>query len=142
LDITGVAGEVHASCINGKLKARGLTSRVKLEAINGPLEADFDQLQTSPIELSSVNGPLRLTLPSDAKARIEATTVHGAIDNDFGFHTNNHRWVGHDIHGELGGGGVNIRLSNVNGTVEIRHAEDGRALSPARDSGGRDDDSI
>jgi len=139
LDIAGVKGDVRASCINGTLTAGGLASRVQLQTINGPLEARFDRLETSSIELSSVNGLVRLTLPSDAKARIEATTVHGGIDNNFGLHVNNHRWVGHDLAGELGGGGANIRLRNVNGPVEIRHADDGRTLSPARNSHGDDD---
>lgn len=142
LEIAGINGEVRASCINGKLTATGLGSRATLETINGPLEASFDRLATSTIQLSSVNGPVRLTLPSDAKAKIEATTVHGGIDNNFGLHVNNHRWVGHDLTGELGGGGADIRLRNVNGPVEIRHADDGRALSPARSSHGGDDDTI
>jgi hypothetical protein len=138
LDITGVSGEVRASCINGRLVARGLERAVKLQTINGPLEADFNQAQATSIELSSVNGPVRLTLPSDTKAHIEATTVHGSIENDFGLHTNNHRWVGHDLNGELGSGGPHIRISNVNGPVNVQHANDGRALSPAKDLGGRE----
>jgi DUF4097 and DUF4098 domain-containing protein YvlB len=132
LDITGVTGEVRASCINGKLMARGLAGELKLSTINGPLQAELERLATS-VELSSVNGPVRLTMPSDAKARIEATTVHGGIENNFGLHTNNHRWVGHDLHGELGGGGAHVSLRNVNGTIEVRHAEDGHAMSPAKD---------
>ena len=138
LDITGVSGEVRASCINGRLVARGLERAVKLQTINGPLEADFNQAQATSIELSSVNGPVRLTLPSDTKAHIEATTVHGSIENDFGLHTNNHRWVGHDLNGELGSGGPHIRISNVNGAVNVQHANDGRTLSPAKDLGGRE----
>jgi len=138
LHIAGINGEVHASCINGKLTATGLGSRAALQTINGPLEASFDRLEKSAIELSSVNGPVRLTLPSDVKAHIEATTVHGGIDNNFGLHVNNHRWVGHDLTGELGNGGADIHLRNVNGTVEIRHADDGRALSPAHNSHGGD----
>jgi hypothetical protein len=132
LDVVGVLGEVRASCINGKLVARGLTNQVKLSTINSPLEANFDRLPTSKIELHSVNGPVQLTLPSDAKASIEATTVHGLIANEFGLHANN-RFVGHNLHGLLGGGGVEIRLSNVNGPIDVRHADDGRALSPAKD---------
>ena len=141
LDVTGVTGEVYASCINGKLTAHELAGRVRLATINGHLDANFERLQGTPIELSSVNGPLELTLPSDAKANIEATTVSGGIDNDFGLHTNNHRFVGHDLRGELGGGGVQIRLNNVNGRIDVRHANDGRALSPARSTnsdGGED----
>jgi len=138
LDVTGVTGEVRASCINGKLTARGLVGRAKLATINGPLEASFDRLPTAAVELSSINGPLDLTMPSDAKASIEATTVHGGIDNDFGLHTNNHRFVGHDMRGELGGGGAEVRLDNVNGPIHVHHANDGHALSPARDTGERD----
>jgi len=138
LDITGVSGEVRASCINGRLVARGLERAVKLQTINGPLEANFNQAQATSIELSSVNGPVRLTLPSDTKAHIEATTVHGSIENDFGLHTNNHRWVGHDLNGELGSGGPHIRISNVNGAVNVQHANDGRTLSPAKDLGDRE----
>ena len=134
LDLTGVAGEVHASCINGKIEARGLAGELKLATINGPLDAELERLATS-VELSSINGPLHLTLPSDAKATIEATTVHGGIDNNFGLHTNNHRFVGHDLRGELGGGGAHIKLRNVNGPIEVHHASDGHALSPAKDLG-------
>lgn len=138
LDVNGVTGEVRASCINGKLTARGLAGQVKLATINGPLDATFDRLPAVSMELTSVNGPLEVTVPSDAKASIEATTVSGGIDNDFGLRTNNHRYVGHDLRGELGGGGAEIRLSNVNGTIHLNHAKDGRTLSPARNTG-RDD---
>ena len=149
LDIHGVAAEVRASCINGRMLAEGLQCRVKLETINGRMEAHFDRLANSPVELSSVNGSIALILPSDAKAELEASTVSGGIDDDFGLHVRHHRFVGHDLHGELGGGGTRIRLSNVNGRIEIRHANDGHALSSAkdlshddRDDGDDDDDEI
>lgn len=142
LDITGVSGEVHASCINGKLEAHNLSGRADLSTINGHLDAKFDQLPGSPVELHSVNGSVELTIPSDSKAEIEASTVSGGIENDFGLRVNHHRFVGHDLRGELGNGGPRIKLENVNGRVKIRHASDGRALSPAKDlsRGDKDDD--
>jgi hypothetical protein len=140
LDIQNVSGEVRASCINGKLMASGLSNRLKLSTVNGRLEARMDAVHASDIELSSVNGGLELTLPSDAKAQLEASTVHGGIDNDFGLHVNHHRWLGHDLRGELGGGGTHIKLSNVNGRIEVRHAADGRAMSPAKDLNRREND--
>jgi DUF4097 and DUF4098 domain-containing protein YvlB len=133
LDIQGIAGEVRASCINGHLKANGLGGPVKLSTINNRLEAQFDRLGASSIELASVNGSVLLTMPSDSKAELEASTVHGGISNDFGFRVRNHRIVGHDLHGELAGGGPRIKLSNVNGTIEIHHASDNRTLSPVKD---------
>jgi len=140
LDVTGVTGEVRASCINGTLEARNLAGRAELSTINGHLDARFDQLSGSSVELSSVNGSLELTIPSDSKAEIEASTVSGGIDNDFGLHVNHHRFVGHDLRGELGNGGPRIKLGNVNGRIEIRHASDGRALSPVKDLSHRDRD--
>jgi DUF4097 and DUF4098 domain-containing protein YvlB len=140
LDVTGVAGEVHASCINGRLEAHNLSGRADLSTINGHLDAKFDQLRGSFLELKSVNGSVELTIPSDSKAEIEASTVSGGIGNDFGLHVNHHSFVGHDLRGELGNGGPRIKLSNVNGRIEIRHASDGRALSPAKDLSHRDKD--
>lgn len=135
LDITSVDGEVRASSINGHVQVRQLSGRVKLSTINGRLDADLVRLGDSPLELSSVNGSIELTLPSDAKAEIVASTVHGGIENDFGLTTHDRRYVGHDLHGELGGGGTRIEMRNVNGHIEIRHVGDNRALIPARNLG-------
>jgi hypothetical protein len=133
LDVTGSAGEVHASCVNGRLEAHNLSGRAELSTVNGRLDVKFDQLPGSSIRLSSVNGSVEMTIPSDSKAEIEASTVSGRIENDFGLHLNRHQFVGNDLHGELGSGGPRIKLSSVNGRIEIRHASDGRALSPAKD---------
>jgi hypothetical protein len=140
LDITGATGEVHASCINGKLEAHNLSGRAELSTINGRLDARFDQLPQSSVALKSVNGSVELTIPSDSKAEIEASTVSGGIENDFGLRVNNHRYVGHELRGELGGGGPHIKLEDVNGRIQIHHASDGRALSPAKDLSRDDDD--
>ncbi|HXJ87249.1 MAG TPA: DUF4097 family beta strand repeat-containing protein [Candidatus Binatia bacterium] len=140
LDITGVSGEVRASCINGRLEAHDLAGRAKLATINGRLDARFAQLSGQDVELNSVNGSLELTIPSDSNAEVEASTVSGGISNDFGLHVNNHRFVGHDLRGEIGKGGAHIHLSDVNGRIEIRHAQDGHAMSPVKDRGHADKD--
>jgi DUF4097 and DUF4098 domain-containing protein YvlB len=142
LDVAGISGEVRASCINGRLEAHDLSGRAKLSTINGRLVAKFERLAGQSVELNSVNGSLDLTIPSDSNAEIEANTVSGNIGNDFGLHVNHHRVVGHDLRGELGNGGAKIRLSNVNGRIEIRHAQDGHALSPVKDQShsSKDDD--
>jgi DUF4097 and DUF4098 domain-containing protein YvlB len=140
VDITGVSGEVRASCINGRLEAHDLSGRAKLATINGRLDARFAQLSGQDIELNSVNGSLELTIPSDSNAEVEASTVSGGINNDFGLRVNHHRFVGHDLRGELGNGGSHIRLSDVNGRIEIRHAQDGRAMSPVKDQSHHDKD--
>jgi DUF4097 and DUF4098 domain-containing protein YvlB len=140
LDVNGVSGEVRASCINGRLEAQDLGGRAHLSTINGRLDAHFNQLAGNTVELDSVNGSVELTIPSDSQAELEASTVSGGIENDFGLHVNHHRFVGHDLRGELGNGGAHIRLSNVNGRIEIRRAQDGRTMSPAKDLSHHDND--
>jgi len=140
LDLTGITGEVRASCINGRLEAHDLSGRAKLSTINGRLDARFAQLSGQDVELNSVNGSLELTIPSDSNAEVDASTVSGGISNDFGLRVNDHRFVGHDLRGELGKGGSHIRLSDVNGRIEIRHAQDGRAMSPVKDRSHHDKD--
>jgi DUF4097 and DUF4098 domain-containing protein YvlB len=132
LDIQDVAGEVRASCVNGRLHARNLGGRSDLNTVNGELDASMNQTASSPLELSAVNGTLRLTLPSDVRAEVEANTVSGSISNDFGLPVTHHQYVGHSLRGELGGGGTRVKLSNVNGRIEIMHANDNRPMSPAK----------
>src|SRR5579863_1654479 len=140
LDVTGVSGEVRASCINGRLEAHDLAGRAELSTINGRLDARFGQLAGQSVELNSVNGSVDLTIPSDSNAEVEASTVSGGINNDFGLHVNHHRFVGHDMRGEIGNGGAHIKLSNVNGRIEIHHAQDGHAMSPVKDRSHSDSD--
>jgi len=131
LDIEGVEGPVKASSINGGLTASGLSGPVNLSVINGKLDATLDRLGDSgSANLQSVNGPLVVTLPSDANARVRANTVHGGISNDFDLPVRVGEYVGRDLEGRIGQGGANVRLSNVNGPIQIRRAQDGRPQSP------------
>ena len=132
LDIDGVEGDVKASSINGKVVARGLMGEAKLSTINGQLHATFTRVEESkPISLGSVNGGVTLIIPSDANASIRAGTVHGGITNDFGLQVRHGEYVGHDLEGQIGTGGPRIKIGNVNGSIKITHAQDGRPISPA-----------
>ena len=131
LDIDGVEGDVKASSVNGSVTARGLMGEARLSTVNGPLQAVFTQLdQAKPITLGSVNGELTLIIPSDSNASLRAGTVHGAINNDFGIQVKHGEYVGHNLEGQIGNGGPRIKLGNVNGSIRISRAQDGRALSP------------
>jgi DUF4097 and DUF4098 domain-containing protein YvlB len=145
LDVQDVSGDVRASCVNGRITAGNLRGHVELNTVNGGLDASINELAASEMRLSSVNGRLRLTLPSDVKAELKASTISGNISDEFGLPVTRHQYVGHTLHGQLGGGGTLVKLSNVNGTIEIRHASDNRPLSPAQNlerenNRNRDDD--
>jgi DUF4097 and DUF4098 domain-containing protein YvlB len=132
LTVEGVSGPVHASSINGRVRASGLAGTVNLSVINGTLEATLDRLSDAgTVTLSSVNGPLVVTLPSDSNATVRANTLHGPINNDFNLPVREGEYIGRDLEGRLGQGSARVRLSNVNGSITIRRANDNRPLSPA-----------
>jgi DUF4097 and DUF4098 domain-containing protein YvlB len=132
LDIDALTGDVKASSINGRVSGHELTGEVRLSTINGKLEAMFGRLnEAKGISLGSVNGPVILTIPSDSNAEVKASTVHGNIINDFGLPVRRGDYVGRDLAGQLGQGGARIKLGNVNGSISIKHAPDGRPLSRA-----------
>jgi DUF4097 and DUF4098 domain-containing protein YvlB len=140
LDIQDVAGDVHASSVNGRVAAKDLAGRTELSTVNGRTEAEFRQLPKSHVKASSVNGSVRITIPSDSNADVHASTVSGGISTDFGFNVRKQSWVGHNLDGRLGSGGTDIDLSNVNGSVELRRANDGKTVSPVTSGSRKDKD--
>ena len=131
LEIRGVAGEVRASCVNGRLTANDLAGDSTLSSVNSGVDASFTRMPTR-LVLKSVNGTVNLTVPSDVNAEVSAKTVNGAIDNDFGLHVHHGRYVGHDLRGQIGSGGARIDLEDVNGTIALRHASDGKRMNPVK----------
>lgn len=122
LDITGVQGDVRLSLINGEVKAGDLSGDVRISTVNGGVEANLARLtEAKAVNLTSVNGPIVLIVPAGANADVKASTVHGKITNDFGWTVNEGQYVGRDMSGQVGSGGLRIRLSNVNGSISIKH---------------------
>ena len=146
LDVENISGDVHADCINGRLRASGLGGRIELSTVNGRLEATYNggtlavnsaapQTTTQAnreIRLKSVNGNVVLTLASDTNAEVRAKTVSGNISNDFGLPVNDGRYVGHSLAGRFGSGAARIDLKNVNGSISVYRASDGKNLSPVQ----------
>lgn len=130
LNLEGLSGPVHASSVNGKVTAQGLTGPVNLSVVNGRLEATLDSLSGSgSVNLSAVNGPLVATIPSDANATVRADTVHGSISNDFNLPVRVGEYVGRELAGRLGQGGTRVSLNNVNGSIQLKRATDGKSPS-------------
>ncbi len=133
LEVDGVEGDVKASSVNGRVVARGLKGEAKLSTVNATVEGTFNQLDPAKtLSLASVNGNVVVVIPSDSSVVLRAETIHGSIRNDFGLPVHDGEYVGHSLYGQLGAGGSRIKLGNVNGGITIKHAEDGRPLSPAQ----------
>jgi len=119
LDVQRVSGEVNANLVNGKLRASDLAGTADLATVNGSVEANYTSLNNvREIKLKSVNGAVDLLLPQSPNADVSASTVNGAISTDFPLTVKGH-WVGENMSGTLGSGGVHIELENVNGSIHV-----------------------
>jgi len=119
LTVQKLSGEIEANLVNGKLHASDLTGTADLATVNGTIDANYTSLNNvREIKLKSVNGSVNLELPQSPNAEVEASTVNGGISTDFPLTVKGH-WVGKNMSGTLGSGGVHIELSNVNGSIRV-----------------------
>ncbi len=128
IKIDGVEGVVKASSVNGSVEATHVGGETSLNSVNGRVYAELNSPKR-PVNLETVNGAVELRLPSDAVAEISASTVHGGINNEFNIPVNRERFVGSELRARLGDGGPAVKLSAVNGGIQIRRASDGKPLS-------------
>lgn len=89
--------------------------------MNGTVEVSLRTLPAAgqPVEVKNVNGAVSVALPAGAGVDLSAKTVNGAIVNDAGLTENEARLVGHTLNGRLGDGGTPVRLSTVNGSIQV-----------------------
>lgn len=126
LEIGGLTGDVKASLVNGNVQARGLRGGLEISTVNGRVEVTLDEPKpTKRIDLSSVNGGVVLNLPPGVNAKLNASSVTGGISSDFQGAAVEHGWfVGHSLQGDIGHGGPEIHLSDVNGHISIRRSSE------------------
>lgn len=118
LSISGLAGAVKATSVNGNIKAERLEGKADLATINGQVEAGFNRVSASqPISLRSVNGKIVLSIPSGSGAQLIAQNRSGGIQTDLDRPTP--QLAGHHLETVIGSGGPQIQLHNVNGGISI-----------------------
>lgn len=120
LKVVGVEGGIEAETVNGDIVVRDCSGSAELATVNGGIEAYIERLgYGDEIEMDSVNGPLDLYLSRSISADIAAESVHGSLGNDFGIDVRKGKYVGSDFHGSVGGGGAQVSLETVNGSIKV-----------------------
>jgi DUF4097 and DUF4098 domain-containing protein YvlB len=122
-----VNGEIRALDLRSPLEARTVNGSVHLatseraeaRTVNGTIVARATPKGQGEMRFATVNGAVRLDLPRDTQADISAHTVNGDIRSDFPV-TIHSGWVGQRLEGRIGRGGPEIRITTVNGSIELR----------------------
>lgn len=137
LRIDNVSGEFELSNVNGGIILNKVSGSAIANTTNGAITAAFSQVSPdTPMAFSTLNGKIDLSFPASFKANIRAKTDQGDVYSDFeiGFLKDEPkvvrtsekgfskieatRWVT----GTLNGGGPEVMMKTVNGSIYIRKA--------------------
>lgn len=120
VSVEGATDEVVASTVNGGVTATSSGGPVVANTVNGSVHARMAKLTgNDDLDFSSVNGTVVAEFGSDIDANIELSTVNGRFQTDWPV-TITGRVDPRHLRATLGKGGRRIRLSTVNGNVELR----------------------
>lgn len=119
LEIVGISGSAVLTTTNGKISAEEMIGPIKAEATNGSISVDLLSIKDDEkVVLHTVNGNIVVTLESDLSADIRVSTVNGSIRTDFPLEIQG-EWGPKNLSGKMNGGGAQVKLETVNGSVAI-----------------------
>ncbi len=120
VSVDGVSNEVRAGTVNGGVDAVSSGGPVQASTVNGSVRATMGRLDgDQDLNFSTVNGSVVAEFSGDIDADIELSTVNGRFQTDWPV-TITGRIDPRHLRATLGKGGRRIRLSTVNGNVELR----------------------
>ena len=120
IEITGVTGEVRANSVNGSVRAQSSGGPVEARAVNGNVTARMGRITGSEdLTYASVNGNVLVEFSGDLNAELEMSTVNGGFETNFPLALRGRINPRH-IRATIGAGGPHLKLSTVNGNVELR----------------------
>jgi len=119
---SALSGEVEANTVNGNLQI-STSSYAQGGTVNGSIIASLGSFNwPHSVEFETVNGSITLELPAATSTQLEAETVNGNISTDFPLTIQGKLSPKH-ISGTIGGGGGRqLLLKTVNGSIELRRA--------------------
>ena len=120
VSVDGATSEVRASTVNGSVDAVSSGGPVQASTVNGSIHATMGRLDgNEDLDFSTVNGTVVAEFAGDIDANIELSTVNGRFQTDWPV-TITGRIDPRHLRATLGKGGRRIRLTTVNGNVELR----------------------
>lgn len=120
VSVDGVTSEVRAGTVNGGVDAVSTGGPVQASTVNGSIHATMGRLEgDQDLTFSTVNGSVVAEFAGDIDADIDLSTVNGRFQTDWPV-TISGRIDPRRLRATLGKGGRRIRLSTVNGNVELR----------------------
>jgi len=120
LEVTDASGQVTANTVNGGVRVTTSSGPVSASTVNGSITARMGALsREGDMRFSTVNGGITVETPSSLDANVTLDTMHGGISSDFPV-TITGKFGPRHAEGTIGRGGRRIKMSTVNGSLELR----------------------
>ncbi len=137
IDVSGVAGTISASNVNGPISAHELRDCEMLESVNGELDVSFQNAPRQDCSIETINGDITLTLPTGSGLDVALDQFNGRMVTEFAVdpfalpaivehneHDGQNRYRIHQSAGlRLEGGGPMFSISSLNGDVRIQKTQ-------------------
>jgi len=122
VSIDGATSAVEASTVNGGVDASTTGGPVRASTVNGDVSVRMASTGTANhLDYSTVNGSVSISLPSKLDADVDFSTVNGRVESDYPI-TMQGRIDPKQLRGTIGAGGLRIRASTVNGSIDLRRS--------------------
>lgn len=123
VSVQGATSEVEASSVNGEVSAVSSGGPVNASSTNGRVTARMGRFEgRDDLTFSTVNGSVIAEFTGDLDADVELSTVNGRFQTDYPV-TISGRMDPRRLRARIGKGGRRIRLTTVNGNVELRRRD-------------------
>lgn len=120
VDIDGATAEVRAGTVNGEVQAYSTGGPVTASTVNGNVHVRMGRLRgDDDLRYATVNGNVIVEFDGDVDADVELTTVNGRLHSSFPLQLSGRIDPRH-LRATIGKGGRKVKLSTVNGNVELR----------------------
>jgi hypothetical protein len=120
VSVDGASSEVRAGTVNGSVDAVSMGGPVQASTVNGSVHATMGRFEgDQDLTYSTVNGTVIAEFTGDVDAEIDLSTVNGRFQTDWPV-TISGRIDPRRLKATLGKGGRRIKMSTVNGNVELR----------------------
>jgi hypothetical protein len=126
-----VNGEINAESLQGDAEAHSVNGSVRLattglavaSTVNGSVNVSMGRADwPNGATFKTVNGGITLTLPSVVDAELRAEVLNGEIKSEFPI-TVTGQMSRRRLSGRIGGGGRDLNLSTVNGSITLLKAQ-------------------
>jgi len=121
ISVVGVDGVLDAEAVNGPIQFKGHSGNVRLVTQNGPLQIRLDEAKWSGkgLDARTQNGPVQLEAPSTLKSGVEVKGSQWSPVKVNGASRSLDVYGDGDQYFRLGEGPILVRLSTVNGPIQI-----------------------